>query len=175
MHPGLLCILACCASWLAVHPGLLCILACYEFWLAMNSDRDQYNELAFCTLAHKDPAFIHQHLVVLLRRSVPMRDQADDACVCAHRALSACRKRVHRQAGSAGSHADSKASEAVGSAASCKKARIHHCGRCAGYNTRAGARRDDRHVVGLCVGRMKGLARTNCGIGQGRVGRRRSP
>jgi hypothetical protein len=29
----------------------------------MNSDQDQYNELAFYTLAHKDPAFIHQHLV----------------------------------------------------------------------------------------------------------------
>jgi hypothetical protein len=29
----------------------------------MNSDQDQYNQLAFYTLAHKDPAFIHQHLV----------------------------------------------------------------------------------------------------------------
>lgn len=29
----------------------------------MNSDQDQYNELAFYTLAHKDPGFIHQHLV----------------------------------------------------------------------------------------------------------------
>jgi hypothetical protein len=29
----------------------------------MNFDQDQCNELAFYTLAHKDPAFIHQHLV----------------------------------------------------------------------------------------------------------------
>ena len=29
----------------------------------MSSDLEQYNQLAFYTLAHKDPAFIHQHLV----------------------------------------------------------------------------------------------------------------
>jgi hypothetical protein len=29
----------------------------------MSSDKELYNELAFYTLAHGDPAFIHQHLV----------------------------------------------------------------------------------------------------------------
>jgi hypothetical protein len=29
----------------------------------MTSDQDLYNELAFYTLAHRDPSFIHQHIV----------------------------------------------------------------------------------------------------------------
>jgi hypothetical protein len=29
----------------------------------MDSDENLYHELSFCTLAHPDPAFIHQHIV----------------------------------------------------------------------------------------------------------------
>jgi hypothetical protein len=116
------------------------------------SEQEQYDELAYYTLAHPDPGFIHQNIVDAFAAQTASEADKPIKIAFALVGLYLCVVKGRRPPGSVGAHAFGKISERLAAFCTACGSRRHPRGRRDRRGTRRGKGRHDPPVVRVGMG-----------------------